>query len=77
VNTLRIFLQQVRRDRLTPPIWILGTGALLAIAAQSVGQEYGDAKSRASILAVALATPALLALRGNPNGASLGSAVHF
>ena len=77
MNTLRIFLQQVRRDRVNLPIWILGTAALLAVAAQSVGQEYGDEKGRASILAVALATPALLALRGIPNGPSLGSAVHF
>jgi ABC-2 type transport system permease protein len=77
VTTLRIFVQQLRRDRVTLPIWILGTAALMATAAASVGQEYGDAKGRASILAVALATPALLALRGNPNGASLGSAVHF
>jgi ABC-2 type transport system permease protein len=77
VNTIRIFLQQLRRDRVNLPIWILGTAALLAVAAASVGQEYGDAKGRASILAVALATPALLALRGIPNGNTLGSAVHF
>jgi ABC-2 type transport system permease protein len=39
--------------------------------------EYGDTEGRTSILTVALATPALLALRGIPNGDSLGSAVHF
>ena len=74
---LRIFLQQVRRDRLTLPIWIVGTALLLTVAANSVVGEYGDAEGRAQILTIALATPALLALRGIPNGDSLGSAVHF
>lgn len=73
----RIILQQVRRDRLTLPIWILGTVLLLVASANSVVSEYGDAEGRAAILQVALATPALLALRGIPNGDSLGSAVHF
>lgn len=72
---LRILLHQVRRDRLTLPIWILGTVLLLATAANSVVTEYGD--DRGQILALALATPALLALRGIPNGDSVGSAIHF
>jgi ABC-2 type transport system permease protein len=74
---LRILLQQARRDRLTLPIWIVGTVLLLTVAAQAVVSEYGDAEGRTGILTVALATPALLALRGIPNGDSLGSAVHF
>ncbi|HTL41562.1 MAG TPA: polyketide antibiotic transporter [Pseudolysinimonas sp.] len=74
---VRILLQQARRDRITLPIWILGTVLLLTTAATAVGSEYGDVTDRAGILAVALATPALLALRGIPNGDSLGSAVHF
>ncbi|CAN5158519.1 exporter of polyketide antibiotics [soil metagenome] len=74
---LRILLQQARRDRITLPIWILGTVFLLTVSASSVLSEYGDAAGRTKILQVALATPALLALRGIPNGASIGSAVHF
>jgi ABC-2 type transport system permease protein len=74
---LRILRQQVRRDRITLPIWIVGTALLLTVAASSVVSEYGDAEGRAAILKVALATPALLALRGIPHGDSLGSAVHF
>jgi ABC-2 type transport system permease protein len=73
----RILLQQIRRDRLTLPLWILGTALLLVASANSVVGEYGDAEGRTAILQVALATPALLALRGIPNGDSLGSAVHF
>jgi ABC-2 type transport system permease protein len=74
---LRILLQQIRRDRITLPIWILGTVLLLTTAANSVVSEYGDAEGRSAILQVALVTPALLALRGIPNGDTLGSAVHF
>jgi ABC-2 type transport system permease protein len=74
---VRILLQQARRDRVTLPVWILGTTLLLTTAATAVGSEYGDRTDRAGILAVALATPALLALRGIPNGDTLGSAVHF
>jgi ABC-2 type transport system permease protein len=73
----RILLQQLMRDRLNLPIWILGTALLLVASANSVVSEYGDADGRTAILQVALATPALLALRGIPNGDSLGSAVHF
>lgn len=72
-----ILRQQLRRDRVILPIWILGTAALLTVSAASVVTEYGDAAGRADILRLALATPALLALRGIPNGDSLGSAVHF
>jgi ABC-2 type transport system permease protein len=74
---LRILGQQIRRDRLTLPIWILGTAALLAVSASALIKEYGDADGRTTILSVALVTPALLALRGIPNGDSLGSAAHF
>jgi ABC-2 type transport system permease protein len=74
---LRILLQQARRDRLNLPLWIIGTALLLTVSAASVVNEYGNAEGRTQILTVALATPALLALRGIPNGDSLGSAVHF
>jgi ABC-2 type transport system permease protein len=74
---MQLFWQQVRRDRLNLPIWILGTVFLLAVSANSVVSEYGDSEGRTGILSVALATPALLALRGIPNGDSLGSAIHF
>ena len=50
---------------------------LLGRRANSVVSEYGDAEGARRSCTVALATPALLALRGIPNGDSLGSAVHF
>lgn len=72
---LRVLALQVRRDRITLPIWILGSVGLLTVTGVAVVREFGD--SVTSLLTVALATPALLALRGIPNGDSLGSAMHF
>ncbi len=74
---IRLLRLQARRDRVILPVWVLGIAALLLASAQSVQSTYGDAAERAKVLALALATPALLALRGAPNGPSLGSAVHF
>ncbi len=39
--TFRILLQQLRRDRLTLPIWIIGTAFLLTVTASSVVTLYG------------------------------------
>lgn len=74
---MRILRLQLRRDRLTLPIWIIGTALLLTATATSVQSTYGDAADRRGVLTVALASPTLLALRGIPNGDSIGSAVHF
>lgn len=72
---LRVLALQLRRDRVTLTVWILGTAGLLTVTGVAVVREFGD--SVAQLLTVALATPALLALRGIPNGDSLGSAMHF
>lgn len=72
---LRVLALQLRRDRITLPIWIVGIAALIAATSTAVKAEFAD--SIDELLTVALATPALLALRGTPNGDSIGSAVHF
>lgn len=74
---IRLLRLQARRDRVVLPVWVLGVALLLLASAQSVHTTYGDTTGRTSVLTLALSTPALLALRGEPNGASLGSAVHF
>jgi ABC-2 type transport system permease protein len=74
---IRVYASQLRRDRLTLAIWIVGLVLLVLGATASVTQEFGDEKGRAQIIAVAIATPSLLALRGVPNGPSLGSLMFF
>lgn len=73
----RLLLLQARRDRLTLTVWVLGVAFLLFVTAQSAHAEYGTSAGRRQVLTLALATPALLALRGIPDGDSLGSAMHF
>ena len=68
---------QARRDRVTSSIWIAGIVLIGLVSAKAVATEYGGPVSRSGVLRVALATPSLLALRGAPNGGSLGSATWF
>lgn len=74
---IRVLGLQSRRDRVILTIWILGIFLLLTASASAVAGEYGGQKERAAVLALGLATPSLLALRGIPNGASLGSLMFF
>lgn len=73
----RLLLLFARRDRIQVPVWIIG-GALLAYtSASAVGAEVGPAADRTALLRVAVGTPSILALRGVPDGPSLGSYVFF
>lgn len=69
--------QRLRRDRWQLIIWVLGMGALTLFAASAIQQTYGQESSRAEILQVAIATPAILMLRGLPRDASLGGFMFF
>src|SRR6187549_3825627 len=74
---LRLLGMQLRRDRIVLPIWIAATALLALAGAKGVQGEFGSAAERASVLKLALATPSLLAIRGVPDGPSLGSYVYF
>lgn len=74
---LRLLRLQARRDRVVLSIWVLGLALLVFATTSSVGAEYGDEQSREGVLGIALVTPALIALRGVPDGASLGSTIWF
>lgn len=78
VGALRILWgQRLRRDRWQLVIWVLGIGALAMFAASAIQQTYGDDASRAQILQLATATPAILMLRGLARGASIGAFTFF
>jgi ABC-2 type transport system permease protein len=74
---IRLLRLQARRDRIILPVWILGIALLVAGSTSAIGAEYGTDEQRAEILQIGLLTPALLALRGAPNGAELGSLLFF
>jgi ABC-2 type transport system permease protein len=74
IGVLRL---QARRDRLQLTVWIVAIVVFGAFSAAASRTEYGDTASRSSVLRLALVTPSLLALRGNPYGPTYGSAVWF
>lgn len=69
--------QRLRRDRWQLVIWVLGIGTLATFSASAVSQTYGDQANRAEILQIAIATPAILMLRGLPRGADQGAFTFF
>ncbi len=78
MTALRILLgQRLRRDRLQLLFWIGGTALLALFAAVAVAQSYGDPVARDQILALAISSPAILVLRGLPQGGGLAAFVFF
>ncbi|MFB2596542.1 ABC transporter permease [Herbiconiux sp. P17] len=69
--------QRIRRDRLQLIFWIGGTALLALFAASAVATTYGDAVERDQILALAIQSPAILILRGLPQGGGLDAFVFF
>jgi ABC-2 type transport system permease protein len=69
--------QRIRRDRLQLVFWIGGTALLALFAASAVATTYGDAAERDQILALAIQSPAILILRGLPQGGGLDAFVFF
>ncbi|NYF09082.1 ABC-2 type transport system permease protein [Leifsonia sp. AK011] len=74
---LRLLGAQARRDRWILLLWILGITILGLAAASAVGSEFAEEAERASIVAVAAASPAFLFLRGLPDGVDVGALVFF
>ncbi len=69
--------QRIRRDRLQLIFWIGGTALLALFTATAVATTYGDAAERDQILALAIQSPAILILRGLPQGGGLDAFVFF
>jgi ABC-2 type transport system permease protein len=68
---------QARRDRLQIVIWVMSIAVLVTGTGNAVVAEFATGQDRTNLLKLALVTPALLALRGIPNGPSAGSLVFF
>ncbi|MBA3527843.1 MAG: polyketide antibiotic transporter, partial [Propionibacteriaceae bacterium] len=74
---IRMLRALARRDRVQLPIWVFSLALVVAASASAVSAEFNTEQDRTNVLRLALATPGLLALRGVPNGSSLGSLVFF
>lgn len=72
-----LFRAQLRRDKWQLLWWILGSGLFAIGSAAAVTQEFGSEGARRTILVLASGNPALLAIRGIPNGSSPGAFIYF
>jgi ABC-2 type transport system permease protein len=73
----RLLRFQARRDLRQLVIWVVAIGVLVVATGQAVAAEFPTDADRVPLLRLALVTPALLAFRGVPNGASEGSLLFF
>ncbi len=69
--------QRLRRDRWQLIVWVLVIGLLAAFSAASLSTTYGSARGRIEVLHLAIANPAILVLRGLPQGTSLAAVTFF
>lgn len=69
--------QRIRRDRIQLAIWIVSTGLLALFSASAITTTYGDDAAREGILRLAVANPAILMLRGLPQGGDVAAFTFF
>jgi len=74
---IRIMALQLRRDRLTMTVWILGTALVAVGSVAAIVKEYGTHAQQETVLKLALANPSVLAFRGTPYGVGIGSMLWF
>lgn len=72
-----LYRQRLRRDRWQLISWILSIGVLAWFAVEAIGKTFGDEASRAQVLQLATATPAILVLRGLARGPQLDAFTFF
>lgn len=72
-----LYRQRLRRDRWQLIIWVLSIGVLGWFAVDAVSKSFGDDASRAEVLRLATAAPAILLLRGLVRGSDLGAFSFF
>ncbi|HKU11769.1 MAG TPA: hypothetical protein VJQ61_11165 [Sinomonas sp.] len=63
-----LYRQRLRRDRWQLLSWILSIAVLAWFAVEAITKTFGDEASRAQVLQLATATPAILVLRGLARG---------
>ncbi|WP_246036214.1 ABC transporter permease [Sinomonas susongensis] len=72
-----LYRQRLRRDRLQLAVWVLSIGVLGLFSVSAIAKTFGDEASRAQVLQLATATPAILVLRGLARGPALDSFTFF
>lgn len=66
-----------RRDRLQILVWLLLFAALEVVGHAAVSETYPDEEERASLIKLVIVTPAILMLRGTPQGTQADAFQYF
>ncbi|MCP2032898.1 ABC-2 type transport system permease protein [Okibacterium sp. HSC-33S16] len=69
--------QRIRRDRVQVLSWLLAIGALVFFAATALEDNFGGQAQREVLLRLATANPAIVVLRGPPQGADFDALFIF
>ena len=77
LGVLRLLRAQARRDRWQLIIWIGGMWLLTYGSASAAAAEFGGEEERTALVMLATQNPALLAIRGAPQGTGMGSVLFF
>ncbi|NEN05530.1 hypothetical protein G3T36_06560 [Diaminobutyricibacter tongyongensis] len=78
MKTFGVLLRQrLRRDRWQLVIWVLVIGLLALFSEASLKNTYGTAASRLEVMHLAIANPAIVVIRGLPQGTTLAALTFF
>lgn len=69
--------QRIRRDRIQVLSWLAAIGALVFFTATALEDNFGDEAQRIALIRLATANPAILILRGPPQGADFDALFVF
>lgn len=78
MSTLAILIRhRMRRDRIQTPVWLVSIGALILFSALALEDTFGDVDERTVLVRLASANPAIMFIRGVPQGTGAAAVLIF
>lgn len=78
MNSLLILIRhRIRRDRIQTPAWLVSISALVLFSALALQETFGSADERTLLVRLATANPAILFIRGTPQGTGADAVLMF
>lgn len=78
MSTLAILVRhRLRRDRIQIPVWIVSISALVLFSALALQDTFGGVEERTLLVRLATANPAILFIRGTPQGTGADAVLMF
>ncbi|MET4637847.1 hypothetical protein [Mycetocola sp. 2940] len=78
MTTLAILIRhRIRRDRIQIPVWLASIAALLLFSALALQDTFGDVTERTLLVRLASANPAIMFIRGVPQGTGAAAVLIF